>query len=900
MIQNIHSLSVKQAIKKLNTSENGLTEKEAKRVLSVRGPNELPKEKRLSSFYLLLKQFNNSVVYILIIAAVISFFTSHIFDFFFILAIILISSIIGFVQEKKADNAISKLREMIKYEIEVIRGGQEMVIFSSDIVVGDLIVLKQGDKIPADARIIESNNLKVSEAVLTGEPVPESKKSDKISPGIPLSERINMVYAGTVVVRGDARGIVSATGINTELGKISSLVSEVKEADSPLQKKIKIFTRNLVVVLVFLNFLIFLFGWFMGNDLYQMFLTSIAVIVAAIPEGLLPALVVILAVGMQRILKRGGLVKKMMAVETLGSVSVICTDKTGTLTQGEMRVDKIITEDFVVEANSKKFKNIINEDSAPNHYLSLKIGTSCNNVFIEGGKKSKDFVMHGSSTEKALYLAASQAGIIKKDLDENEKRVAEIPFDSEYKFMATFHMTSKTGRGGYMSYVKGAPEKIIDFASYIRIRNREVKFTKKHKDKIIKQYLDLTSEGLRVIAVGYKKVTKTSRLGKVLSSVASDSDSVNIEHDDINDLVLVGFIALADPLRPDAKESIKECLSAGIKPIIITGDHKLTAKTIANELGLKVKEENMLIGEELDKLDDDELSMRLNNVMVYARVEPRHKLRIVNLWQKRGEVVAMAGDGVNDSPAIKAADIGLALGSGTDIAKETSDLILLNDSFKIIVEAIKRGRIIFYNIKKVILYILTDSFTEMVLISGSIFFGWALPILPAQILWIKIIEDATPAMALSFDETDEDVMSEKPRAGGSLIGKKSIGLIAFYAIIMDFSLLWLFHYYDKTYGDINYARTMTFVGLGIASLFYIYSVRGLKKSIFQINPFSNKVLTASTVLGVVMLFVAVYVPFFNQVLKTTPLLMVDWFVLLVYGFMSIIVYEIGKKIFRPV
>lgn len=897
MVQDIHSLSVKQAIKKLNTSVNGLSDGQVKKAFSVYGPNELPKEKKPSSFYLLLKQFNNSVVYILVVAALISFFTGHIFDSLFILTVILISSVIGFVQEKKTDNAISKLREMIKYEIEVIRDGRETVILSSNVVVGDLIVLKQGDKIPADARVIESSNLRVSEAVLTGEPVPESKTTEAIESGIPLSERVNMVYAGTVVVRGEARAIVSATGIKTELGKITSLVSSVDKVDSPLQKKIKIFTRNLGVALVFLNFLIFLLGWLMGRDLYQMFLTSVAVIVAAIPEGLLPALVVILAVGMQKILKKDGLVKRMMAAETLGSVSVICTDKTGTLTQGEMRVSKIITEDFVVSTSSKKLKNEINKDSAPNHYLALKIGISCNNVFVEGGEKSSNGIIHGSSTEKALYLAASQAGIVKKELGKSEKRIAEIPFDSEYKFMATFHSVGKSG-SSYVSYAKGAPEKIIDFASHIRIKDKEVKFTKKYKDKIIKQYLGLTSEGLRVIAVGYKKVSKTSRLGKMFAKIVSGDDSADIEHDSLKGLVLVGFIALADPLRPDAKESIKECLSAGIRPIIITGDHKLTAKTIAGELGLNVGADNILTGEELDKMSDDELSMGLNNIVVYARVEPRHKLRIVNFWQKRGEVVAMAGDGVNDSPAIKAADIGLALGSGTDIAKETSDLILLNDSFKIIVEAIKRGRIIFYNIKKVILYLLADSFTEMILISGAIFFGWALPILPAQILWIKIIEDTTPAMALSFDEIDEDVMTEKPTRSVSFINKKSIGLIAFYAIVMDFSLLWLFYYYSKAYGDISYARTMTFVGLGITSLFYIYSVRGLKKSVFQINPFSNKMLIASTVLGISMLFVAVYIPFFNKILGTTQLFLADWLILLVYGFMSIVVYEIGKKIFK--
>lgn len=901
MEKNFHTLSVKQTISELKTSIEGLTENEAKKRLGAEGKNELPKEKPLSVFSLLLKQFQNSVIYILFVAAIVSFFTGHFFDGFFILIIISISTVIGFIQEKKADDAIAKLRNMIVYEIEIIRGGKKRIVFASEIVRGDIIVLKQGDKIPADARVIGVNNLETGEAALTGEPIPETKQVEKIDSGIPLSERVNMIYAGTVVVRGEGMAIVTATATDTELGKITSLVRDTEDSDSPLQKKIKNFSKNLGLALIFLNILIFIFGIISGRNLYEMFLTLVAVVVAAIPEGLLPALVVILAIGMQKILKKNGLVKKLMAAETLGSVSVICTDKTGTLTQGEMMVERIVTEDSIIKVGSRELKDIIFKNESPNHYLVLKAGMLCNNVFIENFQdKTKKPIIRGTSTEKALYLAAFGAGLVKEEIEKNEKRLAEIPFDSDYKYMATLHYASKAKDSGeFISYIKGAPERIIDIASSVRVKNKAVKLSANYKEKITDQYLDLTAKGLRVIALGYKEFASNSAASKGFKENFSDEKSFHFEHEHIKGLTLIGFIALADPLRPDAKQSIQECLRAGIKPIIITGDHKLTAKTIGGNLGLKINSENILEGVDLDKISDDELNDRLKDINVYARVEPRHKIRIVKLWQKRGEVVAMTGDGVNDSPAIKAADIGIALGSGTDIAKETADLILLNDSFKIIVEAVKRGRIIFNNIKKVILYLLTGSFTEMVLIGGSVLMGLPLAVLPAQILWIKIIEDTTPAMALAFDEVDEDIMDSKyHRNGNDLLNKKTLALIAFYAAIMDLSLLALFKYYYTITGDIDYSRTITFVGLGVASLFYIYSVRGLKKSIFKINFFSNKFLTFSTMLGVILFMAAIYTPFLNNILKTVPLSFNDWKILLAYGLMGVVVYEIGKKIFR--
>lgn len=905
MATDFYALSIKDTIKELSTTHNGLTDNEAQSRLLSLGKNELPYKKSSPAVILILKQFNNPIVYILFFASFISLLTGHFFDGFFIIFIVLVSVVIGFIQEKKADDAIAKLRDMIKYEIEVLRDGHHKIIPTSEVVVGDIIILKQGDKIPADARVFNINNFETSEAVLTGESMPNTKQVEKLDLEIPLSERVNMVYAGTIVVRGEGEALVTAIATNTELGKISKLVDYVEETESPLQKKIRIFSRNLGIGLVLLNVLIFLFGALMQRDLYEMFLISVAVVVAAIPEGLLPAMIVVLAIGMQKILKKGGLVKKIMAVETLGSVSVICTDKTGTLTRGEMRVDQIITEDNILKSGSEGLKNLSIKELA-SHYLALKISLLCNNVFTEETKdKTQEPIIRGSSTEKALYLAAIQSGLNKEELEKVEKKLVEIPFDSDYKFMATLHhldpytnFNRNNKKEEFIVYVKGAPERVIGLSSHIRINNKKEILSDSYKNKINKQYINLTSKGLRVIAVGYKEIESESKIGKGIISGYSKEKSFHLYPDDINSIVFVGFIALADPLRPDAKEAINNCLSAGIRPIIITGDHKLTAKTIYNDLGLKIEDSNILDGTELDKISDEELSRILVDISIYARVEPRHKIRIVKLWQEKGEIVAMTGDGVNDSPAIKAADIGIALGSGTDIAKETADLVLIHDSFNVIIESVRRGRIIFYNIKKVILYLLTGSFTEMILVSGSVIFGWPLPILPAQILWIKMIEDTTPAMALAFDEVDEDVMNDKVNKKKVLLNKNSIKLIAFYASIMDLSLLGLFYYYNETYNDIDYARTMTFVGLGIASLFYIYSVRGLKKNIFQINFFSNKFLTFSSVLGILMFVLAIYLPILNNILKTVPLSLNDWIVLSAYGFMGIIIYEIGKKIFK--
>ena len=883
---NYYNLQINKVFKELKTQENGLSEKKAKLCLKKNGLNKLPKTQKISGIKIFLNQFKNPLIYILFFALIISFITRHIIDTSIILAVIIMSSFVGFLQEYKANNALSKLKQMIHHKAVVIRDKKETIIPQKNVTLGDILILSPGDKIPADARLIETQNFEVIEAALTGESTPSEKNIKTYPAGTQLADRNNMVYLGTVVAKGKAKAVVTAIGGQTELGKIATLVKETKEDETPLQKQLSNFSKTIGIILIIANILIFITGILTGKEFFEMFLVSVAVVVAAVPEGLLPAMTVILAISMQRMAKRKGLIRKMLAAETLGSVSVICSDKTGTLTQGEMRVVEIITETEKIKHSGTNFSKKIQQDIDSSHTIALKIGALCNNAIIENqNDELKDWNIIGNPTDKALLLASYSAGIKKEELIKKETKIAEIPFDAEYKFMATLYKMNEIKDNNHIIYAKGAPEKILEFSSFVDVDGKKIPLSDEKKKQIKKQYEKLTSSGLRVIAVSCKFENSSFNSNKFIENK-------------LNDFIFVGLIALKDPLRKEAKETIKYCIQAGIKPSIITGDHKLTAMAIVSELGIKVNNSNVLEGSDLDKITDDELKKIVKNIVIFARVNPKHKIRIVSAHQANGEVVAMTGDGINDAPALKKADIGIALGSGTDTAKETSDLVLLDNNFKTIVQAVRRGRITFNNIRKVVLYLLTDSFTEMILIGGAVIFGMPLPILPAQILWIKLIEDSAPAISLSFDEIDENVMEEKPRGKNEpILTNRLKGLIVFYAIIMDVTLFGIFYYFWKTSGDIDYARTITFVGLGFSSLFYIYSVRGLKTSILKLNPFSNKYLLITTIAGLILLFMAIYTPFFNNILSTTPLGLKEWTVLLCYAILSIIVYESGKKIF---
>ena len=605
------------------------------------------------------------------------------------------------------------------------------------------------------------------------------------------------------------------------------------------------------------------------------FYTAVALSVAAIPEGLLIAVTVVLAIGMQRILKNKALVRKLVAAETLGSASIICTDKTGTITTGKMDVYKIITADILLKNETDEKMREINEREI------LKISALCNDSFIENPSDPlKNWRIVGTPTDSALLWAAIQSGLNKIELEKKEARIEEQPFDSENKFMVTRHQLDNNFNH---LFIKGAPEVILKRCSKVKLNEKIVNLNKKYFQNLNKKCESFSREGLRLLAFAYKKIKKTDSMA-----------------DNLTDLIFSGFIALKDPVRPEAAETLKLCARAGIKTIIVTGDHRLTAKAIANEIGLKVEDENIIEGAELDQLDDKSLNANLHNYKVYARVNPEHKLRIISAWQKKNQVVAMTGDGVNDAPALKAADIGIALGSGTDVAKESSDLILLDNNFKTILDAIKQGRIIFDNIRKVILYLLADSFSEIILVAGSLLANLPLPILPVQILWINLVDDVFPAMAMTVEPGEKEIISDPPRKKNESVINSEIKLLIFIiGLVVNLVLFCLYLYLLSKFSVLNLPkiRTIIFSVLALDSLLYAFSCRSFRHSIFSKNIFSNKTLIFSVLIGFVLQLLAIYEPHLQKIIKTVPLNFSEWLIIILLALIDLAAIEITKHFF---
>jgi len=883
-MSNYHSLTIESALKELKSSQEGLSAKEAKGRLEKYGFNKLEEEKPLGWLIILLSQFKSPLIYVLLIAGLISLIFKEYVDAGVIFGAVFLNTIIGFFQENKANKALSKLKKMIEHKAIVLRDGREVEISSSLVTVGDVIILQVGNRVPADARLIEVSDLQINEANLTGESVPSSKSVKKVNKGVPLADRENMAYASTVVVRGAGKAVITSVGSETEIGKIAQLVKATEEEKTPLQLRLARLSNFLGLAVAVICVLIVGAGVWQGRDFLEMFITGVAIAVAAIPEGLIVAVTVILVLGMQQILRQKSLVRKLIAAETLGSTTVICSDKTGTLTEGKMSVAHIVIGEKEFEIKTLGSRQ--DETEAKNVSLALQVGMMCNEAVIENEEDElADWRIIGTPTEAALLLAARQSGLDKEKLLKTEPEVAKLPFSSEKKFMITLHSRRK---GGYVMYEKGAPEKLLDKSSKFYHLGKIQKLTTAEKGKLERTYENLTNKGLRVIGVAMRN----NITGRDFSE-----DSFNWNTID-NNLIFIGFIALKDPLRPETRETIKICRQAGIRPIIITGDHKLTARAIASEVGLKVKSENIITGDILDKIDDKKLKELVKKIDVYARVSPHHKLRIVKALQAQGEVVAMTGDGINDSPALKAADIGLSLGTGTDIAKETSDIILLDNNFKTIVAAVRQGRIIFSNIRKVIIYLVSDSFSEVILIVGSILLGMPLALLPTQILWINIANDGLPNFALAFEKGERGIMKEKPIKKNEPIINKEMKLIIFGAgLIRDLLFFGIFVFLLRNSFDIIYIRTVLFAALGVSSLMYIFSLRSLRQPIWRMNPLGNLYLAGAVVASLLFLIVAIYWPPLQSVLSTTALSLNSWLLVLATGFLSIIMIEMIKHFF---
>jgi Ca2+-transporting ATPase len=894
MEQRWHAVTWKKTLKDLKTNLDGLSEQEVKKRQRRFGLNKLPEEKPYSKIKLFLNQFMSPLIYILVIAGFITLFLEEYTDAIIIFGAVILNTIVGYFQENKASQALRKLRKILKVKAVVFRNGNEKEILQEELVPGDMVFLKSGCKVPADGRLIEAKDLKINEVALTGEWLPAEKKPDILPEDTTLADRDNMVYMGTVVDDGRGKLVVTGTGLKTELGKVAQLLRETKEEQTPYQIKLADFSRIVGVIISLICIGIFIEGMLTGGNFVEMFTTAVAVAVAAVPEGLPVSMTVILALGMQRILEKKGLVRKLVSTETLGSTSVICTDKTATLTEGKMKVAGIYTGSKELLSNGKKFLEKIDKGGKASHVLALRIATMCSEAFIENPDDPlEDWIVRGRPTDKALFLAGIQAGLSRKELEREQPKIGELPFDPVYKYSVTLHEFSKKGN---IIYLLGAPELILQMSKFIELDGRRKKMSRKKLNDLNKKFEELTSSGLRVLGTAYKKIKKVSP--------KKDVKPEELIEKNLEDMVFVGFIAIHDPLRPEVKQAIKICRRAGIRPIIITGDHKLTAKAIAKELGLQVNEKNIIEGKELEKLSDKEFEEKLEDIEIYARVEPRQKLRIVKAWQKRGEVVAMTGDGINDAPALKQADIGVALGSGTDVAKEVSDLILLTDNFSIIVTAVEEGRAIIDNIRKIITYLLSDSFTEVILIGLSMLIfkllgqPWILPITAAQILWVNLIEDGLPDIALAFEPKEKGLMKQKPQGHEIPLLTKEMKVIIFViGLLTDFILLGIFFWlWNKNY-HIDYIRTMVFVGLSIDSLFYVFSCKSLRQNIWRINLFSNKILIGAWALGVIMLILAIYAPILQTLLKTVPLGFHDWLILFGLGLINLILIETTKWYF---
>jgi len=872
-----YTLTSRQVLESLRVNQDeGLSLDEVRERRIKFGRNVLPKPRKLPRLVLFLRQFQSFLVYLILLAAVISIFLRRYTDAVFILIVVVINGIVAFYQEEKASNTLEHLREIVKVKTIVLREGKKIQIDEEELVPGDIIFLKAGDKIPADGRIIESRNFQTDESILTGEWLPSEKADMALKKDTSLADRVNMVYMGTIVRAGTAKVVVTATGSLTEIGKISTLVRSIEEKRTPLENKISYFSKvyGLFALILFFSFL-FIGGLehFYFTDL---FITGIALAVSAIPEGLLPACTIILVLGARRILRRKGLIRNLSATEVLGSTNIILTDKTGTLTEGKMRVAHVITGEEILDSRGNDLKGVS---------LALKISALANEAFIENlDEATEKWRIRGRPTDKALLLASIEGGIDVRRLKSGMKKVDELLFSSERKYLASLY---KSGPD-YFLYLSGAPEKILSLSKYWEKEGKKYDLEAK-KIYLIKNKIDqLAKEGFRIVGVGYK-------------NIKGDLEETKISIENLSrDIIFVGLIVLKDHLRQEAKQSIETCRSMGIRPVIVTGDHLLTAQAVAKELGFKVGKSNVIEGKELDNLPEDELKKRIPNVSIYARVEPRHKLRLVKAFQEVGNVVAMTGDGVNDAPALRQADIGIALGSGTDVAKESSDLILLDNNFSTIIRAIEEGRTIFDNIRKVTIYLTADDFSEMIFISLSIFLRLPLALLPAQILLINLIEDALPSIALTMEKEEEEITRETPRKKEEpLINKKIKNWMIRTAVITGSLGFIPFFFYWHFTANIVRARTILLGITVFESLLFVFSCRSLRHSIWRRDIFSNHYLDGGVLFGILLFLLVIYVPFFREIFKVSFLVPVDWIIILLTNLAEIyLVSREKKKIFQ--
>jgi len=880
-----HTKTISEILDTLHARERGITKKEAERRLKEYGLNKLPEGKVNALPIIFLSQFQSPLIYILLAAAGIVFAMGETIDASVILTVLFFNAVVGTIQEGRAQNTLLALKRFAQTNATVLREGKELIISDTEVVPGDILILQEGDKIPADARIMLSHNLRLDEAALTGESASVHKVSEVLSGDLPVSEQKNMVFNGTHIVGGNGEAVVVATGLNTEIGRIAKEIAAI-DTEIPLKANIRYLSRLIMIVVGAISAFLFFSGVLLGKSVHEMFTTVVSLSVSIIPEGLPIVITLVLATGVWRMSKRNVLVKRLQAVEALGQARVIAVDKTGTITKNELVIQKVFVDDkfFDIagvgyEPIGKAFldKKIIDPLNHTELLFAGKIAIFCSNARVMFFEEAKEWRVSGDPTEAALLVLSQKIGFHKDELLRESPLLAELPFDYKTKYHATLHKLDDHK----LLAVVGAPEAVLGLSDKIWRAGKDYPLTEQEREKLESAFLAMSGQGLRVLA----------------AAISRDGQEP-LSPTEINSLAFVAFFGMKDALRPEVKDAMQRAISAGIRVVMITGDHKLTAQAIAREAEIYRVGDEAITGPEIDAISDEELSRKLDRVSVFARVTPEHKLRIINAYRKRGEVVAMTGDGVNDAPALVSADIGVAMGRiGTEVAKEASDIVLLDDNFGSIVSAIEEGRSIYKTIKKVILYLFATSVGEVLTIAGALFLGYPLPILAAQIIWLNFVTDGFLDVALAMEPKEKGLLRgnfERPKK--YLVDKLMAQRIFVMAVPMMIGTLFLFKDYYET--DLAKAWTISLTTLAIFQWFNAWNCRHESKSIFQMNPFSNKFLIGATAIIVFLQMLAIYNPVMQKLLRTTELSLSEWMLIIPVAASIILVEEIRKFAYR--
>jgi Ca2+-transporting ATPase len=904
--------------------EHGLTEELARKRLLEHGPNELQEKPRPGFWALLFDQFNNFLVIILIVAAFISLFLGEYIDASAIFVIVALNAIVGVVQESKAEAALAALKKMSAPNAQVMRGGHQITIPSRDLVLGDIVLVEAGNYIPADMRLVESVNLKVEEASLTGESVPVDKHANAVlDKDIPIGDRKNSAFMSTMVTYGRGKGLVTATGMHTQIGLIAEMIQSFEDEDTPLQVKLDELAKTLGIVCLAICGVIFAYGIFIDtnvktivNDgflayltaekktIVELFMTAVSLAIAAVPEGLPAVVTICLALGMQKLIRRHVLIRKLPAVETLGCTTVICSDKTGTLTQNEMTVVQgwaggkkfsVTGEGYIPKGQFSAGGQPLKPNDDADFSLLLHGGALCNDARLEESgeeKGEKSWRIVGDPTEGALVVSGAKCGLWRKELEKTIPRVQEIPFDSDRKRMTTIHQLKGTPSFKFacpptVAFVKGAPDFILDICDNVIENGKAVPLTAEKRKEVLAANGDMGRHALRVLGVAYRS----------LDSVPAECTPDNVE----KNLTFIGLLGMIDPARPEVKEAVLTAQKAGLKTVMVTGDYKDTAEAIAREIGILVPGGKVLTGAELDAMSDAELAKVINEVNVCCRVSPAHKTKIVEAFKAAGHVVAMTGDGVNDAPALKRANIGVAMGiAGTDVSKETADMVLTDDNYASIVSAIEEGRVIYSNIRKFVYYLISCNIGEILIIFLAMLFGWPLPLRPVQLLMLNLVTDGAPALALGMEKGDPDIMKLPPRPTKEPVinWEMQIGTVV-QAIVMTAAVLGAYYLALQKYpADLPRAQTIAFVTLCVSELLRSFTARSEHYSLFSSGLFSNKWMLWANGSSLLIVLISVYVPFLNPFFDTVPLSVGDWIFMLPFMILASIAAEITKVYLR--